>query len=182
MRDPERFGDVAADHRSAEKLGRLRSAAPDRGEEDGRTGGWHREEPVAAQEHPATGRVPGEPFAERGMDRRELRPVPGDRHDRDPQSPVQPVQVEHVEPSYHRTVQQDGVEPFESAGRPHEAEDLGRRVAAVDPYPTETDGLHAVRGGDGDGRERSPAVAATEGPVVDADHADVQLRESRPQR
>jgi len=116
------------------------------------------------------------------MDGGELGSCPRNGHDRNLQLPVEVVEVDDVEASHHRAVQQDGVEPFEPAGGPDEPQDLRRPVAPVDPHAADANRLDAVRGRDGHGGDRGPAVRPEKGPVVDADHAYVHLRESRTQR
>jgi hypothetical protein len=116
------------------------------------------------------------------MDGGKLGPTSRNGHDRHPQLPMEEVEVEDVETSHHRAVQKDGMEPFEPTRGPYEPYDLLRRVAPVHPYAADANRLDAVGGRDGDGGERGPAVRPAKGPVVDADHAYVQLRESRTQR
>ncbi len=182
MRDAQRLGNVPAHHGPADELGGLGTAATNGREIDRWTGARHSEQTMPTEERPALGGVAREPLPERRVDGGELGSGPRNGRDGDPQFPMELIEVEDIETSHHRAIQQDGVEPFEPASSPDEPRDLLRCVATVDPHAAHAHRFDAVGGRDGDGGDRGPSVRPPKRAVVHTDHPNVQLRESRTQR
>jgi len=116
------------------------------------------------------------------MDGAKIRGCAGQCHHRDTQRSVDLVQIEHVETADYYPVEENRLETFETAGRPHEADHLVRPVGTVDPDPAHADRLDPVGGCDRDRRDRGPATLPPECTVVHADDPHVHFLEFWPQR
>lgn len=137
---------------------------------------------MGAQKAPPSARVPGEPLSQGGTDPVELGRAASDRHHGKLERAVERVEVEDVETTHYRSVQQEGADPVERAGRPYEVDHRAGPVGPIDPDDPRADRLHIVRRGKDHRRQRRAAVVPVERAVVDPDHPGVRLHERPTQR
>jgi len=114
------------------------------------------------------------------VDRRKGGRAARHRDDRTSETSGETTEVDDVEPSDDRAVQEHRAHAGELGQRPHEGGDAVRRVGAVDADPSERDALDDVGRRPGDGGDRRERVTATEGAVVDGGDAQVRFAERAP--
>jgi len=182
MGEPERLRPMAADRRTLDEPNGVGSRTSHGGGPDRMPGRGNPEQSVRAQEPPTGVGGTREPLPQSRPDPLELRGTSRDRDDRDPELPVERVQVDDVETSHDGPVEQDGAHAFEGPEASDERDHATRAVSAVDPDPADAYRLHALGQRQDHGGERGVAVRAVERAVVHPDHLRVRFPEGTPQR
>ena len=145
MGEPQRLRPMPSDRRALHEPGGVGSGTSDRRGQDRLSFRRHPEQPVRPEEDPPGVGGTGEPLFQSFPDPSELRRAPRDRDDWHPEPPVDRVQVEDVEPSHDRPVDEYGADPFQGTEAADECDHSTRAVRAVDPDPTGSDRLHVFR-------------------------------------
>lgn len=180
--EPKRLRPVTANRGSLDEPNRVDARTSGGGRENRSSVGGDGEQSMRAEEGPSGVGAPGEPLFQRRPDSGEFgRPT---RHGNDwhAELPVNPVEVQYVEPSDDRSVQNHCSNALEGAETSHERNHLTGSVRPVDPDPPRTNRFHVLWQREGDGGDGGVALPSVEGPVVHADHPGVNLPEGAPQR
>lgn len=171
------FGPVPSQRGAPDEEGRVGPGAADRGGQDRATSGRDPEEAVGGEETPPSRGVPREPFVQGRPDPDELGRAPGECDDRDPQRTMDRVEVEYVEPSENRSVEEHRSQTFERPRSAHECDHLSGSVPAVHADPAGPDRFYIARRRDDDRGDRGGEVGAYERAVVDPHDARMRLPE-----
>jgi hypothetical protein len=90
------------------------------------------------------------------------------------------VQVEDVEPSHDRPVEEDGAHALDWSQLSDQADHATRAIGPIDPHAPDTDRFHVLGERQRHGREGSVPVPTIERPVVDPHDAGMGLPEGAP--
>ena len=92
------------------------------------------------------------------------------------------IEVDHVEPPDHGTIEEDRPNALEPAQAPHERDDAASPVRTVDRDLSYADRIDTLGKRHEHGGDRGVSVPTVEGTVVDAHHLRVRFPERAPQR
>ena len=180
MGEPERLGPESAHRRAREEGGDVARRRPHAARPDRAPGRRDPEEPVPEEQSLPSGRVPGEPAAERAPDPGPIGISPGHGDHGPADRAMEPVEVDDVEAADDDPVEQDDAQVLPMAGRPDQFDDPIGRIAPVDRDGADPDRLDRCREGENDRRDRGAPIGPGKPSVVDRDQADVRLRERPP--
>lgn len=166
---------MTADRGPPQERRRIPSCRPDDARIDRSPIGRNPEQRVRLDTGQSKPVVAREPLREGRPDPLSIRGPARDRDHGPAQSPVETVDVDHVEPTDHDAIEQDGAQVGQVPGRLDQRSDSFVRVAAIDLDAPDPDRLDVARKGHHDGRERSAPVHPLEPAVVDRHDADVGL-------